>query len=379
MKKILCIVLALVMLLGCFASCKPTDDTADKSSQGASSQAGSSGDTYVPYYEVPEGYCDVNMAIREAGASTGWDVSEYFDPDAKGYAIYDGTYMVNAETLRRLTEVPVVGDGDVIWMDYKMLYSSLGHTDLFTGYIPVEKLHDPVFMSMNLPSEAQTYMKDRINGGNMTPPSEKFTQLMTIGAIYKAAGAEIPDDAEITLCLGKTSLLLRTEKEGWFVAKQTVKPSRPETLYPLPWDGGAGIAKITASRIVEHDDHYEIKLTGAMLNGTYKGLQFNSKGKEIDESCLHFWGGNVAVNGGEIQGMVAGFEAWIKEEEYVGKIVAAVGADWRTSQNKISQAFSGYNYVLTTEPRLVFGHTVGPNSYDTLMDTDLIQQWLGLK
>ena len=376
MRKWLSLLTVAVMLFGCLASCKPADDTADKSGQGASSQAGSSKDTYVPYYEVPEGYCDVNMAIREAGASTGWDVSEYFDPDAKGYAIYDGTYMVNAETLRRLTEVPVVGDGDVIWTDFKIIGDN---PDPFIGYIPVEKLHDPVYMSMHLPSELQTYMFDRINPSNMGAAHESFTKLMTIGAIYKAAGAEIPDDAEITLCIGKTSLFLRTEEQGWFIAKQTAKPSKPENLYPLPWEGKAGIARITPSRVVEYEDHYEVKLLGSMLNGTYKGLQFNSKGEKIDEACLHFWGGNNTVEGGKIQGMVGGFEAWIKEEEYVGKIVAAVGADWRTAEGKISQAFSGYNYVLTTEPRLVFGHTVGPNSYDTLMDTDLIQQWLGLK
>ena len=55
--------------------------------------------------EVTGGYCDVNAAIINAGASRGGDVSEYFDPDAEGYAIYNGTYMVNAEVLERLEAV----------------------------------------------------------------------------------------------------------------------------------------------------------------------------------------------------------------------------------------------------------------------------------
>ena len=59
--------------------------------------------------------------------------------------------------------------------------------------------------------------------------------------------------------------------------------------------------------------------------------------------------------------------------------VAAIGADWRTAKGEISQAFSGYNYKLTTEPRLIFGHNVGPNAYDEIMDTDKVQQLLGLK
>ena len=71
--------------------------------------------------------------------------------------------------------------------------------------------------------------------------------------------------------------------------------------------------------------------------------------------------------------------AWIKEPEYVGKVVAAIGADWRTAESKVSQAFSGRNYKLTTEPRLIFGHNVGPKAYDTVMDTETVQRLFGLK
>ncbi len=376
MKRWISMVLAAVMLIGCFTSCTPKD-TADGSSQATSSQSASSDETYVPYYEVPEGYQDVNADIIKAGGSKGWDVSEYFDMEAEGYAIYDGVYMVNAEVLKRLTEVPVVGDAKVIWTDYKILDISAG-SDSFTGHIPVDKLHDPVYMSMHLPSEVQTYMSARINPANMYPYNAKYDKIMTIGAIYKVAGEEIPDDAEITVCIGKTSLFIRTEEDGWYIARQTDKPSRPDSLYPIPWENQSSTAKVPSTRVVEYDDHYEIKLLGSMLNGTYQGLQAGSKG-DTEEAVLHFWGGNVDVHDKTVQGVVAGYTAWIKEEEYVGKVAATVGADWRTPQDAISQAFSGYNHKLTTEPRVIFGHTVGPNSYDTLMDTDLIQQWLGLK
>ncbi len=372
MSRVISVALALVMLLGCLASCGEPEATADVSSKTESSE-----DTYVPYYEVPEGYCDVNMAIRKAGASTGWDVSEYFDPDAKGYAIYDGTYMVDAETLRRLTEVPVVGDGEVIWTYFKIIGNN---PDPFMGYIPVEKLHDPVYMSMHLPSELQTYMFDRVNPSNMGAAHESFTKLMTIGAIYKEVDTILPDDAEITVCFGRTVLLGCTEEEGWHVLSDLKSPSVPNSIYYLPWEleHTIGVAKIPTDRIRICDDHVEVKLTGKMLNGKYSNKENVDLSKAVG-SVLHFWGKNAAVDGSKMQGCVAGYVAWIKEPEYVGKVAAAVGADWRTAKGEVSQAFSGYNYKLTTEPRLIFGHNVGPIAYDDIMDTEKVQQLLGLK
>lgn len=373
MSRVISVALALVMLLGCLASCGEPDDTADASSKPQSSKQ----PVYEPYYEVPEGYCDVNMAIREADANTGWDVSEYFDPDAEGYAIYDGIYMVDAETLKRLTEKPVVGDGKVIWTGF-CVYG--GNPDPFTGHIPVDKLHDPVYMSMHLPSEAQTYMFERVNAANMGAAHESFTKLMTIGAIYKNTDVELPDDAEITVCFGRMMLLTCTEEDGWQMQRDIVYPKAPCDIYYLPWEleYSIGTAKIPMANLQAFDDYIEVKITGAMLNGNYSNRE-NVDLSKASASTLHFWGGNASVEGGKVQGVVAGYVCWIKEEEYVGKIVAAVGADWRTAENKVSQAFVGYNHVLTTEPRLIFGHNVGPIAYDDIMDTEKVQQLLGLK
>ena len=381
MKRWICIILATVTLLSCIASCTPKDGTADSSSGAGSSDASkteSSKDTYVPYYEVPEGYQDVNADIINAGGSKGWDVSEYFDMEAEGYALYDGVYMVNAEVLRRLTEVPVVGDGRVVWTDFKILNKGVGNKDPFMGYIPVEKLHDPVYMSMNLPSELQTYMKERINPANMYPANEKYRKLLAIGAVYKNNEVELPDDAVITVCIKDIQLLVCTETEGWHVGNKKDYPDDPR-IYPLPWtlEDTLRAIKLSGDYVTVKGDHVEIKLTGAMLNDTH-GFPDELKSM-VEGGVLHFWGANRYGDGSQVKGCVASYVAWIKEPEYVGKVVATIGADWRTSKDQISQAFSGYNYMLTTEPRLILGHNVGPNSYDTIMDTDKVQQLLGLK
>ena len=376
MKRWICIAAALVLLMGCFTACD-SNDTADASSQ-SSSAAASSKEAFVPDYEVPEGYCDVNAAIINAGASRGGDVSEYFDPDAEGYAIYNGTYMVNAEVLERLTQVPVVGDGQVMWSDFEMLDLSANNPDPFTGRIPVSKLHDPVYMSMALPSELQTYLSKRINASNMAPADAKYRKLVAIGAVYKEKDAVIPDDAEITVCIGKIQLLINTEADGWFVADEMAHPNNP-MIYYLPWslEGEVDTVKLAnSSFMTTYDDHIEIKLKGSMLNGTYNVP--DEYKKQVEGSVLHFWGTNWQGDGSTVKGCVSGYTAWIKEPEYVGKVVATIGADWRTDENKISQAFSGHNYKLTTEPRLIFGHNVGPKAYDTVMDSKKVQQLLGL-
>lgn len=388
MKKIIAILAALVMIMGCFAGCDTdTGEGSSNTPSSSSSKAPSNGTTsteskgeYVPYYEVPEGYCDVNAAVEKAGVVRGFDESEYFDKDAKGYAIYNGTYAVDAETLVMLTQKPVVGDGQVMWKDFSLMSEAAGSNDPLTGRIPVDKLHDPIFMSMALPSEIQTYMATRINATNMKPAEEKYRKLLPIGAIYKEKDTKLPDDAQITLCLGKVVLVGRTEEKGWHVASEVAHPLAPRHLYYLPWnlEHSVGTGTIPLDRITEYDDRVEIKLTGAMLNGTYN---VPDKYKDqIEGSVLHFWGTNWTFDdGSKVQGAVVGIEAWIKEPEYVGKVALAIGADWRTATSDGIQAFSGINYKLTTEKRLAIGHNVGPKAYDKIMDTNKVQQLLGLK
>ena len=63
------------------------------------------------------------------------------------------------------------------------------------------------------------------------------------------------------------------------------------------------------------------------------------------------------------------------------KIVATIGIDnyKGTDTGTIKQAYSGYNYLLDTKPRILLGHNVGPNAYDSTMDTATVQKLLGVK
>ena len=355
------------------SSGNPHSSTATSSKPNSSSSSASSSVT-------ADGYIDIDAEVARRGLNKSSDISVCFQEGAKGYIINGGPYKVDEATLVRLTKSEVKGNGSVKWKSFSKMGSSTGNKDPFEGVVPVSKLKDPVFMSTALPSELQTYMTARINATNMYEKDTKFKKLVAIGAIYKEKNTILPDNAEITVCLGKITLLARTEQKGWFAANVMAHPAAPDKIYPLPWslEHTLGATSIPSNRIKTYSDHVEIKLTGAMLNGTYN-VPAGYK-DQVEGSVLHFWGNNwTFTDGSKVQGCVAGYVAWIKEPQYVGKVVAAVGADWRTSNNEISQAFSGMNYKLTTEPRLVFGHNVGPKAYDEIMDTEKVQQLLGLK
>ena len=417
MKRIISVIVAVVLLVGCFASCAP-NDTADSSSKGASSKSVSSvsssselvsgngaSSELLSSNDVSSGalssllpssnatsssassskvtsststanYFDVDAEVARRGMSKSQDVSVCFKTGVAGYIINGGPYKVDEATLVRLTQTPVAGNGSVKWKSYSEMGKSM-NPDTFDGIVPVSKLHDPIFMSTALPSELQTYMDWRINATNMALPIDEYRRAVSIGAVYKAKGAVIPDDAEITLCLGKIMLVAYTEEKGWFMADQMDYPSNPMFFY-LPWEVGS--AKIPESIRSNKTDHVEIKLTGAMLNGNYGKDKFSQEVQDkIEECVVHYWGNNWIGNVIDIKGVVAGHYAWIKEEEYVGKVVAAVGVDFKRPDYSGTQAFSGRNYKLTTEPRLIFGHNVGPKAYDEIMDTEKVQQLLGLK
>ncbi len=325
-------------------------------------------------------FYDIDAAAKAADFDLSEDASALFVADAEGYTVNGGVYKVDADTILRLTETPVNGVGSVMWKDYHMLGTTTGNTDLFDGIVPVSKLHDPIFMSTALPSEAETHLTHRVNATNMAPAEEKWRKLLSIGAIYKENNSVLPDDAEVTICFGRIFLVGCTEEQGWFMADDMAHPAMPKHIFYLPWslEHSLGVAYIPPERITVFDDRVEVRLTGAMLNGTY-----NVPDEYLDQvegSVIHFWGRNWEFeDGSKVLGAVGGLVAWIKEPEYVGKVLVAVGADWRPENNQALQCYSGRNFVLSTQPRIMYAHNVGPKAYDRIMDSDKVQRLMGIK
>ena len=69
---------------------------------------------------------------------------------------------------------------------------------------------------------------------------------------------------------------------------------------------------------------------------------------------------------------------WVKEPQWSGYLTADTGADVRQDGQYCHQTFSSRYFVVTDQPKTVYGHNVGPNRYDTIMDSATVQQLLGI-
>ncbi len=370
-----------------FCACAPTEtqnsqseiSSQETSSLEESSKETSSVDDSLLYAD--DGFYKIQEAAKII--KTGRDDSKLFIEGVAGYEINGGIYYVDAETMVRLTKTPVRGDGSIMllgWSDLSIGYGD--HPDQFKA-AAVEKLHDPVYMSMYLPSEGTCFLKTLIHGYNIFPANEKYKNVVSLGAIYKNYDYELPDDAEFTICVGKSQLLMRTTKsDGWFVADEQPYPQLQTYLYYLPWqlESEIGIFPIAANRITYYDDHVEIRLKGAELNATIA----KKVNDEVKECVIHFWGefiefDSLGVTGDEVLGVLSSFDVWVKEPEYANHFVIGVGADWRDANGTINMAYESLKYTLTNEPRPAFAHSVSPSVYDEVMDVEFVKEQLGLE
>ena len=79
-------------------------------------------------------------------------------------------------------------------------------------------------------------------------------------------------------------------------------------------------------------------------------------------------------------GIASGYTVWVKEPEWAGYLTADIGADIRNSERTYcQQAFTGINYTVTDQPRVIYGHNVGPKAYDEVMDSATVCKLLGIE
>ena len=329
-------------------------------------------------YKEPPTYYDIDAAAAAQGldynnatlpASIFVDLGENY----LGYKI-DGTYKVDEDTLRMLTTVDCIGDGKIKWMYFQDCGSWTGNLEQ-PEYAPVDLLDDPIYMSMVLPSERRCFLETRTNGSFLDVAEDKWVNVMTIGAIYKNLDIEIPDNAEFTLCLSDVNLAVRTTKSnGWYEAINLKVPTVYNHMYYLPWQLSGTLE--LKNRITYFDDHVEIKLTGADFNGT----EAKKVMSQVEQCVYHFWGQMHYFNckGSEVLGVASSYKVWVKEPEAQNYLVAGIGADWRDANGGILQAFAGAKYAITNTPKTILGHNVELSRYRDVMDSEKVQEILGI-
>lgn len=339
--------------------------TASKAASSAASDAASSTESTdsVKYFDV-----------KGAGANGDGksDCTKYFPKDAEGYLINDGVYAVDAETIVRLTTMPVKGNGSVKYKNFTVYFKGRFTSTEMDGVIPVSKLHDPIYTSMNLPHEAENFTENYVNALNMNAASDDFKYVNAMGGVCLNKGAKVPDNAQFTICFGKAQMAVKLKNKDWFLAQDEAYPKYANNMYDLPWAAGeAHRDVIPESKIARFDDHIEVSVTGAQFN---HGVGIGS-----EQALLHFWNSRWEIEGGgaNLEGVAVAFTIWIKEPEYANQFNMAPSADFY-GDVRSGQVYEGRNYVIGSQPRVMVGHNVGNADYDRIMDSAKVQQLFGI-
>ncbi len=409
MKKIAVVLLAAMLLLcscneptgtsstentvsGESSSVKDTSSKKDNSSKNTSSWTL---DVAAFVREIDgENYFDVSAAA--AASPRRPDDSEFF-PELDGfvgYYIEKGCYYINEDTWRRVLKCPFKGDGSIKWTGYTR-GDYMDNPDPFDGVLPISRMDDPLYVMMCTPNEQHSTMdtdrngnynpKGRVNASPLYPPTAEHRHLMSIGAVYinPEMKDKFPTDTKLTLCFGRMTLAVCTEEKGWQLVSDMKGPSDLTNMFYMPWTLDNSLNDnqmnyhLPEGAVQWVDDHYEVSLTVEDFLQTERRKQY----PDVEGAALHFWGspGINFEDGSKFTGIASSYTVWIKEPEYANLLTADIGADLRDEDGKIDQAFTGYNFAVTNEPRVVFGHNVGPKNYDKVMDSKKVCEMLGLK
>ena len=301
------------------------------------------------------------------------DCSSYFADESKGYIVNDGVYCVDNETANRLASSDVVGNGIIKCKDFRLYYEGRFTSKPMDGTIPVSKLKDPIYTSMNLPHEAMNIDVEKINALNMNAASDKYQSCNAMGGICLSTGQTIGDDDYVTFCFGRAAMAVKTKDSDWYLAQDEIYPVDERYIYDFPWmSGNDHRFRLGDEWVKKFDDHVEITVKGSYFN--------HGVGAGADQGVLHYWNRAYQIPGGgeNLLGMAVMFNVWVKEPQYSGKFNTAPSADFYGA-NQNGQVYEGRNYTITDSKRAMVGHNVGNEDYERIMDSDKVQQLFGMK
>lgn len=271
-------------------------------------------------------------------------------------------HIVNAKESRRSGSVVLLSRDEILdakeeayadaayvkWQDYEASDAAM-----HDGIIPVKLLSDPVYCSMNLPSESRSremVQMNRDNGKVMNQMSEKQCTLTGIGAIYSTEGKKLPD--KFTLCIGKIKTFAYLNSiDNWAIIDEQPYPTGVY-LYKMPWT--EHVSK-KCNNITYYADHVEISLTREEFSGY----------------TLHFWGKRRNVDRKDVRYTACAYDFWIKEAGNDGVFTATIGIDAKDAKGSSAstfQLFSSRGMQVTTEEKTQWGQTIPNAEYDAIYD-----------
>lgn len=226
--------------------------------------------------------------------------------------------------------------------------------DVNDGVIPVDLLDDPIYCSMNLPSEDMSEFSESTHRGNghitnkLTPAQ---TTAVGIGATYLINGKTMSQD--FTMCMGKMALYAFSKSQNKWVVVDEQNTCKGLQMYELPWTTHR---HYPCTNITQYDDHVEIKIKKDELNGY----------------AFHFWGVRKPIDQSDYLYYATAYQTWVKEDYASDILCTEGGIDAKDDAGKTGiQLISSRSITLTTEPKTVWCHTIPNSEYDH--DRDYVQ------
>lgn len=236
------------------------------------------------------------------------------------------------------------------WKNYKSYY-----TALYNGYKQIIYMYDPVYQSMNLPSESQSdYMisvnrnKGKIIGNTSSPYTEK---VLGFGGLYTTSGETLPNNFCVYLSKIKVFAFSKSAQK-WIVIDSQPYPCGIY-IFTLPW----GNSKVTKCKNVTYTNNYaKVQLTK----------------DEMENACLHFWGKSVPIKKDDYIYYACAYTFWV-DSSAANKMTATNGVDAKdyTGDNTIIQLYSSRGISSSTSPKTIWGHTIPNENYFNCNGTSL--------
>ena len=326
------------------------------------------------------GVGDITASIARFGDSG--NQSRYVQKSLSQFVINgENTYILHKDEILYLAsdDVTTTGNGSVK-EEFFIRHDNPSHSQ-HSGIIPVSKLHDKIFCSMNLPNSLAS-IYDCPNAYNMEPVAAVHKRANAIAALAVAEGETLDDDDTFTICISDMNMLFCTRSQGWIVAQKENMPRYASTFYGLPW-------KTLPNKTYYYDlnwidqnlvnrnnpDHIEVTVTGADFNAHRVHEKVNLDPQFV--ACtLHFFNSGVALpEYSDFIGIADSYRIWIKEAEFSNKITASIGADiyatYVDENGKVQgpaaedlQLFNSRAVGITNVPQTIVGHSFGSEIYD---------------
>lgn len=300
---------------------------------------------------------DDRVNVKQFGAKGDGetDDSDYFKED-KQYEANRGVFQLDKNTLlHNIKTKNITGTGSLKYKAYNYKNND--------GIIPIKKIKDNVFLSMNLPSDGNTYMINRINGNLISPNlSEDDINIHAIGAVYKNSDLDLPET--FNLYLGKIKLFGYRQTTGhWEILKEDSVPAAIRR-YKLPWTTNES-----------YDVDYIFDENKQMYKITLTKEDFSAN-ENAEGYVLHFWGNNYVLTTEDytdITKLASCMECMVEStsNQNISSQFLGVCAIDRTQSSQTFQVGYSRNVAINNYVTKIWFHNVNNTEYDLLETSQL--------